>query len=544
MADYYPLIARAIAGLDPSAPGESRRALYERARAALISQLRSVQPPLSESEITRERLSLEEAVRKVESEAAQRARDARSGGGGAASTRGDAFRRANSRPAEAGAAPAAGSPRQQRPSAPSPQPPPPSRNDRPPLGQDGERPRPPRADAPPPQPPRPQPPPQISMQDPQLPPVRDRAGPPPPRRSADNGSQAPGVRGFRDIAADADDLGRAAAQANRAARKTYANVPSPSPEFDRIEPDLDNRGGDYEQPYSYDESMEEAERYSPPAPPVPRARIGGDREREARQKRARSGTVFPFKSAIAVGIVLILVGAAILWGRSVVSTVSGLFSKSQTVVEQPKDNSTPLAKPKIPDRVGQPSPTSTEQPAAPVAQRVVLYDEDPSDPKGKQYVGSVVWRTEPIKATGNQRPDIAVRADIEIPDRKFKMTMSFRRNTDSSLPASHTAELTFILPPDFAGGGVSNVPGILMKSNEQARGTPLAGLAVKVTDGFFLVGLSNVDADRSRNVQLLKERSWFDVPLVYTNQRRAIIAIEKGAPGERAFNDAFAAWGE
>ena len=60
MADYYPLIARAIAGLDPSAPGESRRALYERARAALIAQLRSVQPPLTESEITRERLSLEE----------------------------------------------------------------------------------------------------------------------------------------------------------------------------------------------------------------------------------------------------------------------------------------------------------------------------------------------------------------------------------------------------------------------------------------------------------------------------------------------------
>ena len=179
-----------------------------------------------------------------------------------------------------------------------------------------------------------------------------------------------------------------------------------------------------------------------------------------------------------------------------------------------------------------------------MAQRVVLYDEDPSDPKGKQYVGSVIWRTEPIRATGSQKPDLAVRADIEIPDRKFKMTMSFRRNTDSSLPASHTAELTFVLPADFSGGGVSNVPGILMKSNEQARGTPLAGLAVKVTDGFFLVGLSNVDADRSRNLQLLKERSWFDVPLVYVNQRRAIIAIEKGAPGERAFNDAFAAWGE
>jgi hypothetical protein len=351
------------------------------------------------------------------------------------------------------------------------------------------------------------------------------------------------MRGFRDIAADADDLGRAAAQASRNARKTYANVPSPSPEFDRLEPSLENRGADPDAPYSYEESIEEAERYAPSAqPPQPqRSRIGqggGDREPK---KRARARMVFPFKSAIAVGIVLILVGAGILWGKSALSIVSGLFKPSATVVDAPKDPSAPAVKPKIADRVGQPG--SSEQ-VAPVAQRVVLYDEDPSDPKGKQYVGSVIWRTEPIKATGNQKPDIAVRADIEIPDRKFKMTMSFRRNTDSSLPASHTAELTFILPPDFSGGGVGNVPGILMKSNEQARGTPLAGLAVKVTDGFFLVGLSNVDADRQRNLQLLKERSWFDVPLVYTNQRRAIIAIEKGSPGERAFNDAFAAWGE
>ena len=148
------------------------------------------------------------------------------------------------------------------------------------------------------------------------------------------------------------------------------------------------------------------------------------------------------------------------------------------------------------------------------------------------------------KSSDGKPDDIAVRADVEIPERKLKMTMSFRRNTDSSLPASHTAELTFILPPDYDAGTVANVPGILMKSNEQARGTPLAGLAVKVTDGFFLIGLSNVEADRARNLQLLKERSWFDIPLVYSNQRRAIIAIEKGAPGERAFNAAFMAWGE
>src|SRR3954452_12722700 len=124
MADYYPLIARAIAGLDPSAPGESRRALYERARSALIAQLRSVQPPLSESEITRERLSLEEAVRKVESEAAQRAREASrpGGGGGGGAVRGpEAFRRGNARPPDAAGPPGApppGPPRQRPPGPP------------------------------------------------------------------------------------------------------------------------------------------------------------------------------------------------------------------------------------------------------------------------------------------------------------------------------------------------------------------------------------------------------------------------------------------
>src|SRR5690242_5605713 len=262
MADYYPLIARAIAGLDPSAPGESRRALYERARTALIAQLRSVEPPLSESEITRERLSLEEAVRKVESEAAQRARDATRAGGDASRSgarAGDAFRtnsRSGARPGEAAAPPSAA----RRPS--------PSRNDRPPLGQeDTPVPRNPRADQsassrlPP-------------IPIPDAPPTRDRAGD--ARRGADNNAPPPpGMRGFRDISADVDDLGRAAAQANRAARKTYANVPSPSPEFDRLEPSMENRGGDAETPYSYDESIQESERYAPSAS-SPRSRASLD----------------------------------------------------------------------------------------------------------------------------------------------------------------------------------------------------------------------------------------------------------------------------
>src|SRR6478735_5085084 len=74
MADYYPLIARAVSGLDRNT-GENRRALYDRARAALVVQLRGVEPALDETDITRERLALEEAIRKVEAEAAKRRAD-------------------------------------------------------------------------------------------------------------------------------------------------------------------------------------------------------------------------------------------------------------------------------------------------------------------------------------------------------------------------------------------------------------------------------------------------------------------------------------
>src|SRR5438067_12338356 len=46
------------------------------------------------------------------------------------------------------------------------------------------------------------------------------------------------------------------------------------------------------------------------------------------------------------------------------------------------------------------------------ANRAMLYEEDPSDPQGEAYAGSVLWRTDRIKAAG-QGDEIAVHADIE-----------------------------------------------------------------------------------------------------------------------------------
>ncbi|MFE1602837.1 histidine kinase [Methylobacterium sp. ID0610] len=67
MADYYPLLARALDALPDHSP-DMREAVYERARAALTGQLRSLDPPLSEEDIDAERRSLDAAIDRLETE--------------------------------------------------------------------------------------------------------------------------------------------------------------------------------------------------------------------------------------------------------------------------------------------------------------------------------------------------------------------------------------------------------------------------------------------------------------------------------------------
>src|SRR5271169_1518354 len=171
-------------------------------------------------------------------------------------------------------------------------------------------------------------------------------------------------------------------------------------------------------------------------------------------------------------------------------------------------------------------------PALAAEPHAVLREDNPSDPKqGKRYVGSTTWRTENIPPAAGRPAEVALRADVEIPERQLGMNWSLRRNTDKSMPASHTIEIIFRLPPNAPGGGVAQAPGVVMKSKEDAQGMPLAGASATVTNGFFIFALAAISAPQ--NLQLLKEREWFDVPFAYGNGTRAVISFEKGEPGGR-----------
>jgi len=448
MADYHPLISRAVAGLDKNT-SEIRRALYERARAALVNQLRSVEPALNESDITRERLALEDAIRKVEAEAAKR-----------------------SRPEDDGYHE-------------------PSREE--PHGS-----------------------------------LRDR-----------------GLRDFHDTLTEAEGMGDAMAEANRSARARFDVVPSDQP------PHAGNGDRDTTEHYFEPPASEQFEPHPLPEPQplheapradkhVPPAETHEEEEAYARPPRAYGRII---KVVLLLLVIAGLAGAG-YWQRD---TIAAMVANLRSSTPKPREAAPLTGRPKIADRIGpagDASPNAANVPAVAVAQKVVLYDEDPNDPQGKRYVGSALWRTETVSPGSGLAPELAIRADVEIPERRMRMTWSLRRNTDKALPASHTIEVMFMLPADFAEGGIGNVPGMLMKQNEQARGVPLAGIAVKVTNGYFLIGLSAVDVDVQRNIQMLKERDWFDIPLVYATGKRAILAIEKGSPGSRAFEEAFRAWGQ
>jgi hypothetical protein len=120
--------------------------------------------------------------------------------------------------------------------------------------------------------------------------------------------------------------------------------------------------------------------------------------------------------------------------------------------------------------------------------------------------------------------------------------MTIHRNRDRTLPASHTIDIKFDLPPNMPNGGILNVAAVQLKGDDQNPGQKLAGSVVKVSPDYFLVGLSAIEMDTRLNLQLLKDRPWFDILFVYGNNHRAILSLEKGTTGEKVMAEALAQW--
>lgn len=458
MADYYPLLVRAISGLSQNT-AETRKIVFDRARAALLKQLRSVEPPLPEGEIVRERQSLEEAIRRITAEYP------------APTPAGDG---ATLTPKAPPAAQAPASPPAAPPSAP------------------------------------------------EKPPVAE-----PP--AAHEATKVP-------------------------VKETPAPGPAPAPGASKDEPaSLDSEEDGAEAPAGGEDEKPSTDR-RPVLGKAPVAAKTTARPRLPADSRASGSPRWTRTLLITLLVAVVVAGGvfAAVERERLFGLVSGSGTPAPATQTQAPEPAKAAEQAKSNDRIAQASGDASKRAAPPpmrpanaAAQRAVLFEESTGASQGLQsYEGTVTWKTETYNAGPGLPPEIGIRGDIQIPERRISISFTLRRNLDQALPASHTIEIGFGLPQDFAYGGISNVPGIRMKQTESAQGAPLAGLSVRVNPTYFLVGLSAVPADKQRNVQLLQTRPWIDVPLVYTNNKRGIIAFEKGPTGEQAFQDAFAAWGE
>jgi hypothetical protein len=129
------------------------------------------------------------------------------------------------------------------------------------------------------------------------------------------------------------------------------------------------------------------------------------------------------------------------------------------------------------------------------------------EPTG-QLVGFAVWYTD------NAEPA----ADINIPDLGMTLNLHLRHNA---------IELAFKLSGAFPHGGIASVPGMLTKNSETDHGLPLTAMSRKIGDNLFTIEPTDANAERQRNLELMR-RTWLDVPIVFTDGKRAILAVEKG----------------
>ena len=573
MAEYYTVLKRAVGGLDPNV-ADARRAVYDKARNALIGQLKAVEPPLTTAEISRQRLELEEAIRRVERETA-------AGVVGAAAAL----------PGRAPQAPAIPPPARLAPPAPAAAASQPSPQDvfRRAMQEAGVR----GAEA------------GARME--RLP-VRGRDVEPPPRTRV--GNRPPPEPPYHPEPAYRAEPTYPQEPAHRP-EPAYAPEPDyrREPQYVRqpaYEPPRDfptARGG--EPPRlapDYDQDWDRAAPPPPPGPAVDRrdrpatVKVKGRRrgyleeqeqddgfEREPR--RSRLPAIFLF--VLIVGMVGGL--GALAWSqRAVISDLLASFdsggtadapaaptpvadaasaknadrlleggeapapSKDVRVVspddDAAADESTVAAGSAADAAAGAvPVPPLPSPPPAAgvasgdalVAQKAILYEE-PRDGAANGVTAinaAVTWR---FIENGPNGPEIE--ASLQVPERGMKIRFSLHRNTDDTLPASHLVEVVVDTPADFPGKAVSSVPRIVLKPTEEARGQPLVGAAAKVADGFFWIALSAADADVVGNLQLISERNWIDLPLVYDTGQRAILTFEKGTPGDRVLQKALAAW--
>lgn len=149
-----------------------------------------------------------------------------------------------------------------------------------------------------------------------------------------------------------------------------------------------------------------------------------------------------------------------------------------------------------------------------------------------RFGGTVYWSNDTIKRADGSSEMVA-RADVAIPERRMKVRLLFQNDTGSGL-LGQTIQVSFEVPSDFAGGkGVREIQELRMRETETSIGFPFGRAVQKIRDGVFLIGIARDVLTEATSFNR-KDWDWITLPLVYGDDQRAQLVIEKGHDGQQA----------
>ncbi|HZZ62192.1 MAG TPA: hypothetical protein VFE63_13630 [Roseiarcus sp.] len=556
MADYQSLLNRAVDNLPNASVAAARQAIYDRARTALVTQLRSLRPPLPDSDIEREERALEKAIAQVEQRfsSTDATREAPSEADSASPQQSAANR-------AVGPPPAWKPTESKAPAAPPPVPPASA-------GAGAQTQPRPTAAVRPPAPPKPPPP--LSTA---------RAAVRPAAPSASSGEAAfprGSPSGARSTPVQVAPLPDARANARAAppviltradgetsARADFAK-PVPNVRVDPAEglgapPVLASFVEDSEPPAVAPAATVDVE--SGESPPKLESEMQRPFAPTAEAEKRRS---WPWLALAAVlGIVLSIAAAAILMRQKPQDLAIAPPPEPQQEAPQRPAKIAERAEParaeaaspasSVPAEGGPQGGQGTQtEPAAsppetqnsaqlpPTGRAAMLIASADNPQKPVVNLGSTVWST--IPASPGQPASVGVKAEADIPDLKMHATMILRKNTDPTLEATHTIDLKFTFADAAPITGFKEVGLPQMRKLDSTTSEQLNSAKVKISDDYFLIALAKSDQDLAHNLDLMKMDAWFDFPLLLNDDRIAKLVFQKSEDGEAMLEKAFDTW--
>lgn len=519
MADYYPLLSRAIAGL-AGQPASARHGIYERARIALERQLRGFEPALEEEAVQTELAALEATIARIEAEQAPAAVKPEDVGP-------DVIEPVTIAPEPAiveTAPPAEETPLEERGAAA----PVVKEENKPEASSTAEKTEAEAAETAAEAPVEPTPDVAPAAQEPEL----------TPETLVETAPSRPPLMATRPTVNDLPP-------------KEEMGLPlMPPPRLPDLpeEPDLPRKPDPEPDESAFAPLPPETE---PLLQPGLRPRMPSRRNED----KTPGGKPLAIFASIAV-IAMMVMGAVALARRGTPerSAAPPAIAAPDTTTDASKtegrlssvDNATkpaetretpPPAKPEE-AKPAQTTPAETK-PATPVApvmatnRAFMVLEVQGSSPN--QFEGKTTWSFAPDPSLKGQR---SLRAAITFPQAQMSIDFSIARNTDAAISASHTVMVVF----ETLVEKVKEMSAVEWRERENQAGTLLAGIVVPIQENVFMIGLDKGEAALARNMDLMRSQKWMVFEFRLVNGRRGAILIEKGAGGEQAISDALASW--